>query len=363
MKKHKILCLAQLPPPVHGASMMNKYIKDSEKISTAFDVSFLPLSFTEKIDDIGKLSFKKIFKMIAFCLKLIKAIIQTKPDLVYFTIAPFGGAFYRDALFVFIIKLFRKKIVFHLHGKGIAEESKNAFKKKIYQFTFKNSNVITLSKMLDYDVEEVFHGRIYHLANGIETNKTTQHNEWTESIKVLYLSNLVKSKGILDFIEALELIKNLNVAYEVDIVGNSADLSIEELKTLINKKGLSSKIKVHGPKYGHDKWEALQRSDIFVFPTKNDCFPLVLLEAMQSRNAIISTNNGAIEEIIRNCGLIVPQNSPKELAVALKALITNPERVQILKEKSRKEFETKYTLDIFENNLVQILKAVLNENL
>lgn len=365
MTKPKILLLAQLPPPVHGASMMNKYIKDSEKINAAFNARFLPLSFAEKIDDIGKLSLKKIFLMIGFCFKLVKAIVKTKPDLVYFTIAPFGGAFYRDALFVLIIKLFRKKIVFHLHGKGIADESKNTFKKKIYQFTFKNATVITLSKMLDYDIETVFNGKIYHLANGIETNKTIQHNEWTESIKVLYLSNLVKSKGILDFIEALELIKNLNVAYEVDIVGNSADLSIEELKTLINKKGLSSKIKVHGPKYGHDKWEALNRADIFVFPTyfKNECFPLVLLEAMQSRNAIISTDNGAIEEIIQNCGFIVPQNSPKKLAQALEELLLDKNKVESLKERSEIEFKKKYTLEIFEENFIKIINTVLNEKL
>ena len=53
----------QLPPPVHGASMMNKYIKDSKKVNASFDAFFLPLSFAEKVDDIGKISLKKILKM------------------------------------------------------------------------------------------------------------------------------------------------------------------------------------------------------------------------------------------------------------------------------------------------------------
>ncbi|WP_283636239.1 glycosyltransferase family 4 protein [Aquaticitalea lipolytica] len=363
--KVKILFLMQLPPPVHGASMMNKYIKDSKKVNASFDAFFLPLSFAEKVDDIGKISLKKILKMIAFCFKLTNNLFKIKPKIVYFTIAPFGGAFYRDVLFVIIIKLFRKKIVFHLHGKGIAEESKSFIKKKIYQFVFKNTYVITLSKMLDYDIRKVFNGKIYHLANGIEINNSYIKTNKNDRIKILYLSNLVKTKGVLDLVDALVILKDLKSNYEVNIVGNSADISIEELKEMVINKNTASKINILGPKYGEEKWQELCSSDIFVFPTyfKNECFPLVLLEAMQSGNAIISTDNGAIEEIIINCGLIVPQNSPTDLAEAIKSLIINKDKVQALKEKSKKEFDEKYTLQIFEENFIKTINSILNETL
>jgi glycosyltransferase involved in cell wall biosynthesis len=365
MKKSKVLFLAQLPPPIHGASMMNKYIKDSKIINNAFNTFFLPLQFADKIDDIGKPSFKKIFKMIGFTFKLVKKLFKIKPKLVYFTLAPFGGAFYRDALFVFLIKLFRVKIIFHLHGKGIIDESKNVLKRKIYQLTFKNTYVITLSEMLDDDIVKVHYGKIFHLPNGIEFNESKNNNQQKENLKILYLSNLVITKGVLDLVEAIALIPDLNIEYQVDIVGNSGDISIEELKTIIEDKGISAKIKVLGPKYGNEKWDILQNSDIFVLPTyfKNECFPLVLLEAMQANNAIISTNNGAIEEIIKNCGIIVSQNSPQELAVALEELILDKKRVQILKEKSKIEIEEKYTVEIFENNFIQILNSVLSETI
>ena len=365
MSKHNVLFIAQLPPPVHGASMMNNYVKKSKIINDAFSVFILPLQFADNLEDIGNFSFNKITKMFGFSFKLIKTLFRIKPKLVYFTLAPFGGAFYRDALFVFLIKLFRVKIIFHLHGKGIIDESQNAFKRKIYQFVFKNTYVITLSKMLDYDIEKVHYGKIFNLANGIEIYEGEKIIDQKEKLRILYLSNLVITKGVVDLVNALALIGEIGVDYQVDIVGNSADISILELKELIERKGISKRVNVLGPKYGNEKWEALQNSDIFVLPTyfKNECFPLVLLEAMQMNNAIISTNNGAIEEIIENCGILVPQNSPKELAIAIKELLSDPERIQRLKEKSRIEFDKKYTLEIFEINFVKILNTVLNENL
>lgn len=37
MKKDEILFLLNLPPPVHGASMIGEYIKNSELINDQFD--------------------------------------------------------------------------------------------------------------------------------------------------------------------------------------------------------------------------------------------------------------------------------------------------------------------------------------
>lgn len=361
--KHKVLFIMQLPPPVHGASVMNRYIKQSELINDKFITYFLPLSFAKNVDDIGHISFYKLYKMITLTFMLIRRLIEIKPKVVYYTIAPFGGAFYRDAFYIFLIKLFNTKVLLHLHGKGIEEESKNYFKRKIYKFVFKKTSVILLSKMLSYDIKKIHTGDIYYIPNGVEVNEQKEVLITSETIKVLYLSNLVITKGILDLIDAFELMKDTHINYQLDIIGNSADISINELKTIVEKRNLTHLINVIGPKYGEEKWKALYESDIFVFPTyfKNECFPLVILEAMQTGNAIISTNNGAIEEIIKNCGIVIPKNSPKDIAIALHELLIDKERIEDLKEKSKIEYHEKFTLEIFEKNLIKILESILDE--
>ena len=62
--KPTILFILHMPPPVHGASMMGKYIKDSRKVNETFDCKFINLSMAQSINDIGKAGFKKLIKFI-----------------------------------------------------------------------------------------------------------------------------------------------------------------------------------------------------------------------------------------------------------------------------------------------------------
>lgn len=361
MKKHKVLFIMQLPPPVHGASMMNKYIKGSRGINEQFDTSYLPLNFVKNIQEIGKFSFSKIYKMSMFIFKLCYRLSSFKPALVYYTIAPFGFAFYRDSLFVFFIKLFRVKIVFHLHGKGIQQQCKNKLKACLYRVTFKNTVVINLSKGLNYDLKDIYKGKIYNIPNGIPDDFISSRVDEIESTNLLYLSNLVKSKGVLDLLYALEKLKGEDLNYHLNIVGNPADIGIDELKSTISDLGLNDKVEVLGPKYKKDKLIELQNGDIFIFPTyfKNECFPLSILEAIQNENVVISTDNGAIKEILEDCGVVVDKRDIEALSYEIRDLIKNKERIKTLQKKSRTKYLKKYTLDIFESNLVESLEEIL----
>ena len=49
----RLLILAQLPPPIHGASIMNQTVVDSKLVNDSFDVSVIPLRFSRSIDDLG----------------------------------------------------------------------------------------------------------------------------------------------------------------------------------------------------------------------------------------------------------------------------------------------------------------------
>lgn len=361
-----ILLLVQLPPPVHGASLMNQFLVDSELLDKSFEKEILNLDFVTKVSDIGKISFGKIFKMFSFLGLLVKTLFKSKFDLVYFTLSPFGGAFYRDLLFVFVLKLFRLNIVYHLHGKGILEEIKNPVKRILYKFVFKNTSVICLSKLLHYDIEPIFNGPIYDVANGIPQIKLkglTKNNK-----EMVYLSALKKSKGILDFVEALRLLDYQGVEFSAKIIGSSTnDLTVEELKNIIETNHLDKKVKVLGPIYGENKFKELESSGIFCFPTfyKNECFPLSILEAMMMGVIPVSTNNGAITEIIDHQmnGMIVPLQQPQKLASALLELLNkNKEELEILGQRAQKKAEECYTINVFEKNMVQVFNKILHKN-
>ncbi len=75
----------------------------------------------------------------------------------------------------------------------------------------------------------------------------------------------------------------------MSFVGAPFDVTIEMLEKMINKHNLTENAKVTGPMVGHNKYQQLQQADLFVFPTYNEAFPLVILEAMQFRLPVIST--------------------------------------------------------------------------
>jgi glycosyltransferase involved in cell wall biosynthesis len=121
-------------------------------------------------------------------------------------------------------------------------------------------------------------------------------------------------------------------------------------------------VKYLGRKFGQDKQAVLADTDIFAFPTyySNECFPLVLLEAMSASIAVVSTFEGGIPDIIEDgvTGFLVPQRDVEIMAEKLEELIQNPTLRQQMGKAGRQKFETELTLGIFEHNLQLILHQI-----
>ena len=126
---------------------------------------------------------------------------------------------------------------------------------------------------------------------------------------------------------------------------------------------ISEYVNIIGPKYGSEKFEILCNSDVFIFPTyyPNETFPLSLIEACQFSLPIISTYEGAIPDLVEVNfnGYLVNQRDVKHLSQKIVELISNREQLDLFSINSRKKYETKYKIEIFENNLNEILKQNL----
>lgn len=118
----------------------------------------------------------------------------------------------------------------------------------------------------------------------------------------------------------------------------------------------------YGRKYGDEKEAFWQSADIFVFPTfyPNECFPLVLLEAMQHAVPCITTSEGAIADIIAEGknGLLTQQNNPSSLAESIATLIDNSTLRQKLGKEGRRTYQQHLTLDLFEQRMRDILTRI-----
>ena len=119
-----------------------------------------------------------------------------------------------------------------------------------------------------------------------------------------------------------------------------------------------------GPKYGDEKNFFFSNADIFVFPTYyfNECFPLVLLEAMQYKLPIITSCEGGIPDIVTNGenGFVCKTNDVDTTADAIEALLKEKEVRTGMGEVGYRIFKGKFTLDVFNNKITDNLCKLLN---
>ena len=361
----KVLFLLHIPPPVHGSSIIGKTIIESRTVLNAFDCRFINLIASESIADTGKVTIKKMVGFIAVWFTLLRTIITFRPKLCYLALTTTGTAFYRDVTLIALLRLFGIKRIYHLHNKGIKNAQKKIINKWLYSFVFKNANVIVLSDLLYYDIESfVSKEQLFVCANGIVDDDIDSEIEFTkkdysEKVKLLFLSNLIESKGVRILLEACAILQSRQYSFSCNFIGGVGDISIKAFDELVEQKNLSQTVTYLGTRYGKEKSEAFRQADIFVFPTfyNNECFPLVLLEAMKYGLPVVSTNEGAISAIVDDgsSGFIVPKRDVEMLANKIEILINNKQlRVQ-MGDNGKQKFANNYTLSIFEKTLVDIL--------
>ncbi|HVW60929.1 MAG TPA: glycosyltransferase family 4 protein [Puia sp.] len=361
----RILFVVQLPPPVHGVALMNELIVKSPLIQESFRERHINLGTSNQIKDIGKFSPAKLLLSVRCLASIIKHLLFFRPHLVYFTPSPTGFAFYRDALYISMINFFPARLVLHLHGQGIQAGARDS---RLFRWLckrmFRKAHVIFLSEGLKKDAIEFVQRPPFVVNNGLADDVIPPVRPPEERpLRILYLSNYVRSKGILDLVDALEIVARTHRSFHCDLVGKPFDVSTEFLAGYIQQKGLAEVISIRGALYGKEKTRFLENADIFTLPSFNDAFPLVILEAMKFGLPVISTYEGGIPDIIDDSvtGLLIPKRDIKALAAKLLFLLEHPEERQRLGNAARKKFLEKFTLSDFERNMHEVFRQVVQQ--
>uniref|UniRef100_UPI004047A273 hypothetical protein n=1 Tax=Polaribacter sp. TaxID=1920175 RepID=UPI004047A273 len=216
----KILMIGPFPDPISGVSVSNKVVKNILKKQS--EVSIINTSFPIFSDSIGSFSFKKLFfflKLNVFCYKVFKSdIIYTTPGQTFFGILKY-------TTFILLASLLKKELIIHVHGNylGLQYKQLKGFKKKLFKFLIsKFTKGIVLSSSLKSNllpfIDESKITVVHNFAE--EYLYQNMHEKSFDSIKIVFLSNLMEEKGIFNLLEALKQLEAENIQYEAKIAGN-----------------------------------------------------------------------------------------------------------------------------------------------
>lgn len=362
----KILFVLPFPPPVHGASAIASQIRENALINEVFDCEYINLSTSRKREEIGRVGINKFFRFFRILVQIMSKLTKKRYKLIYIAISVKRRGFFRDTLLVFLIKMFNKKLLIHMHGKGISLRQNKYFDDLLYKFVFNNSEVILLSKLLYPDIQKyVPKENVHYCPNGIPNiNKrgNGKSSECDGRVQILFLSNLIESKGVNNLLEACKLLQDKQLRFHCTFIGGIGDVSETQFNARVFQLGIGDHVSYDGEKYGDDKVEAFLKADIFAFPTYFDAFPLVNIEAMQFNLPVISTFEGGIPDVIENgmTGFLVPPKNAQALAEKLEILIKDKELRIAFGKAGRLRYEQYFTIQHFENTFTSILKSLVN---
>ncbi len=102
---------------------------------------------------------------------------------------------------------------------------------------------------------------------------------------------------------------------KVVAIGRPVKKYMEELQSLIRKKGLEDRvIFLHGVP-NEDLPAIYQCADLFVYPSFFEGFGIPILEAMVSRIPVITSSGSCFPETGGNAALYINPNNPEEIAI------------------------------------------------
>jgi glycosyltransferase involved in cell wall biosynthesis len=363
--KKKILFIGRLPPPIHGAALMNQRYIEDRVLNEYFDIRAIRINDSESLEELGKVNLKKILGFFKKNFRTIRELLFFNPDLIYFEIAPKGFAFYRDSIFVWLCKLFSKKIVFQLHAKGISSSVKSLLAKKYYRQVFRNSKVILLSWLLYEDVKEVIYkNQIIIMPNRIENeltekefNRIIENRNKNKKPVLLFLSNMIETKGPLDVLEICNELNKKRIDFECLFVGKFQDREFEKrFFEKLKEFKLGDKCKYLGAKYGKEKFKIFEKTNYLIFPTRyaEECFPVIILETLMWGIPILSYDNGAIKEMMSKdyLGFVAEQGDLQRLSLELIKRLKKKENPK----KIREYFKKNYVFEKSRDKLKEVLK-------
>ncbi|MBW8015810.1 MAG: glycosyltransferase family 4 protein [Planctomycetes bacterium] len=304
---------------------------------------------------------------------LIISLIFRRNIAIYLNFGQSWNSILRDGVPFICLKLFRRNIplVISLHGHWFAKWPKASWKMRAFLRVLSIANiVVVLSEIQEQFLVQcgIKKESISVIANTCEIEAISDSQLKTKHlsdkvVKILFLSNLIDTKGYNEFLGMLGLLKDTNSSRQIEAtlcgdiiqVGFSCEPAeaTENIEDAISKLNENDNISVTWKKgaFGKEKLGLLRESHIFVFPSRIEAQPIVLLEALASGCAIISSKAGLIPSMLSEDAAVLLENlSHEEIAKQTVKLINNQHIRISLAQTALERYRTLFSNSIYEQN-------------
>ena len=118
---------------------------------------------------------------------------------------------------------------------------------------------------------------------------------------------------------------------------------------------LGARVHFLGEMKSEDVLDLLCIADVFVFPSLYEAMPMALVEAMGLGIPIVAGDIPAMREVLGDAGILVPSESAKEIAIAVRQILDSPELADRLSQSSLRR-STQFSVEKMVTSYEKIFK-------
>jgi len=177
-------------------------------------------------------------------------------------------------------------------------------------------------------------------------------------LRLLVMAAITPMKGFDEFMEALELLDLHSSHLLVRIIGAVPPGQEDFDRSLRDRAARLNNVKVEFCGWTNEVVEELTWSHVVILPSRSEGVPRSLIEAMAAGRPVIATDVGGVRETVPpDVGIVVPAESPKALADAIRLLERDRVRMAIMGDRGREWVTSRYDIRAH----VEMLRKELHE--
>ena len=355
-----------MPPPTHGVTISTTLVLANPLLRERFTVEHLDTGDRRvDISSIGTWDLTNVIAALRSAFKLGLAL-RRGSGIVYLPLSCGVAGFVRDAVFIWQASLCGWKVTAHLRG-GEFDLFYAAQPRLLRWWMRRVLGRIDSMAVMGTSLIGMFDGliepeRIAVVPNG--TPEIASDASLRDPGTVLFLSNLLARKGVIEAVRTAELVVAQHPTARFRFIGRWYDDALAR-ELLKRTHALSDRITFVPPVAGEGKRAALLSAGILLFPpVLSEGHPRVVLEGLAAGLPVVTTDRGAIAETVVDgeSGFVLDDPVPEQLAERILLLLRDADLHARMAGAARARYEAKYSQERADRRIADWLGAVAEQD-
>ena len=272
-------------------------------------------------------------------------IVRRRTELVHINTSLGSGGVARDAIFILIARLFRRKVVVFFRGwdreyEGRINRGKSRLPLKAF---FLADAIIVLARDFRKSLRRWGYGKPIICETTVVDDSmaddgpvsTVDNQKEAAEFVILFLARVEKEKGIYDLVSAFSEMRKHGANVRLVIAGDGGEL--DGLKEFVSGRNIQG-VTFSGFVEGTRKREMFSQADVYVLPTRHgEGMPNSVLEAMVCGLPVVTCPVGGIKDffIDGEMGRLLEQGSADDIRRSLESLISERQKREEMGRRNR----------------------------